>query len=76
MDKDRTRTEKDCAKAEIMHMFRHMYRDKWAPENIFANRSRVWTAAFNELVKDGFVIRRKSHPGYKYRWGAAWPDNY
>jgi hypothetical protein len=68
--------EKEQAYAEIMHMFRYFYKAAWAPENIFEGKSRIWVQAFNNLVKKGYIIRRKGYPGYEYKWQAAWPENY
>lgn len=68
--------DKEQAVAEIMSMFRFYYKDDWAPDNIFAGRSRVWIAAFNELVEKGFITKKKHPPGFRYRWAAAFPENY
>lgn len=59
--------------AEIMFVFRHNYRDRWAPENIFEGRSRHWVLVFNELVEQGFIERRNGKFGFEYNWKAAWP---
>ena len=43
--------EAEKAYAEIMHLFRYFYKNSWAPDNIFDNKSRVWIQCFNNLVK-------------------------
>lgn len=73
MQKDK---EKEKAYAEIMWMFRYVYRDKWAPDHIFDGKSRIWLQAFNELVEKGYITRKKEYPGYKYKWAGVWPENY
>lgn len=73
---EKTSKQKEQAYAEIMHLFRYFYKDKWAPESIFAGKSRAWIQAFNELVEKGYIIRKKEYPGYKYKWASVWPDNY
>mgnify|MGYP001573038010 CR=1 FL=1 len=65
--------EKELAMAEIMHMFRYQYRDEWAPGHIFDGRSRVWVAVFNDLIKQGFIERKKAESGFQYRWAAQFP---
>ncbi len=67
---------KEQAVAEIMNLFRYYYKDDWAPENIFAGKSRIWIQAFNDLVKSGFIVKKKKAPGYHYRWSGVWPENY
>jgi len=62
--------------AEIMYMFRYFYNDMWAPDNIFKGKSRAWVKAFNDLVEQGFIKRKKKYPGYQYKWVAAWPEHY
>ena len=58
--------EKEQAYAEIMYMFRYFYKDVWAPGNIFDGKSRIWVQTFNELVKQGFIEKRKKYPGCEY----------
>jgi len=69
-------SEKEQAYAEIMNMFRYFYKDAWAPGNMFDGKSRIWIKAFNELVEKGYILRRKSYPGYEYRWSGVWPEGY
>jgi hypothetical protein len=68
--------EKQQAYAEIMHLFRYFYKDAWAPGNMFDNKSRVWIQCFNELVKQGYILKKKVYPGYKYKWAGVWPEGY
>ena len=63
-------------KAEIMHFFRYTYRNNWAPDHIFNGKSRAWIQAFNQLIKEGLIERRKKHPGYEYKWKASFPENF
>ena len=67
---------KEQATAEIMYMFRYFYKNEWAPWNIFDGKPRIWIQAFNELVKQGFIKKKKEYPGHKYRWTGVWPENY
>ena len=64
------------ATAEIMHMFRYFYKDEWAPDNIFQNKPRIWINAFNDLIKQGLIIKKKKYPGNQYKWSGVWPENY
>lgn len=59
--------------AEIMHMFRYYPKNAWVPESMFANKSRTWIKAFNNLVEKGIINKRKKYPGYEYQWIANWP---
>jgi hypothetical protein len=68
--------EKEQAYAEIMYMFRYFYRDVWAPGSIFNGKPRLWIQAFNDLVEQGFIKKRKKYPGYGYKWAGVWPEKY
>jgi len=59
-----------------MHIFRYTYKSRWAPDNIFDGKSRLWIQSFNDLMKKGFIQRRKKFMMYQYRWVAAWPEGY
>ncbi len=67
---------KEQATAEIMHMFRYFYKNEWAPGNIFDNKSRIWVQAFNDLIKQGHILKKKKYPGHRYKWASVWPENY
>ena len=67
---------KEQATAEIMHMFRYFYKNAWAPGNIFDGNPRIWIQAFNDLVKQGFILKKKKYPGHNYKWSGVWPENY
>lgn len=69
-------SEKEKAYAEIMYMFRYLYKDEWSPENIFEGKTRLWIQTFNRLIEQGFIERKKSEFGYKYRWKAEFPEHY
>lgn len=68
--------EKEQAYAEIMHMFRYFYKDTWAPGTVFDGKSRLWIQAFNELVDQGYIIKKREYPGYRYKWSGIWPEGY
>jgi hypothetical protein len=68
--------KKEKAYAEIMYMFRYFYRDSWTPGNIFDGKPRIWIQTFNDLIKQGLILKRKKYPGYEYKWAGVWPKNY
>ena len=68
--------EKEAAYAEIMHLFRYFYKDVWAPGNITDGKSRIWIKCFNDLVKKGYIKRKKKYPGYSYKWAGVWPKGF
>jgi hypothetical protein len=68
--------EKEQAFAEIMHMFRYYYHDAWAPGHIFDGKSRLWIQAFNDLVNQGYIKRKKTDVGYSYKWTGVWSEGY
>jgi len=68
-------TEEEQSYAEIMHMFKYRYMNEWAPENIFAGKSRVWIKCFNDLVKQGYITRKKKHMGFQYKWAGVFPEH-
>ncbi len=59
---------------EIQQLFRYTYGDQWVPEKVMKNQSRIHNQVFNELVKQGFIERKKTWNGYSYRWNAKMPD--
>ena len=69
-------SEKEQAYAEIMNMFRYYYKHTWAPDNIFSGKSRIWVRAFNQLIEQGFILKKKKAPGYAYKWSGVWPDGF
>ena len=58
---------------EIQHFFRYKYKNNWVSEKELKYHSRMHNQVFNELVKRGFIERKKMHFGYKYRWNASMP---
>lgn len=70
---ERRKQEEEAAAAEIMYLFKYFYRDAWAPGNLFDGKTRVWMKVFNDLVKQGFIKRRKTALGYEYKWVAQYP---
>lgn len=59
---------------EIQHFFRYQYKDQWVSEKHLKNHSRMHNQVFNELVRRGFIERKKTPLGYNYRWKARHPD--
>jgi len=59
--------------AEILHMFKYNFKDRWAPESIFSKKNREWIRVFNKLIEEGFIEKRKSNPGYEYIWKSVFP---
>ena len=68
--------KKQQAYAEIMYMFRYYYHDQWVPGHIFDGKPRIWIQAFNDLVKQGYIKRKKTEFGYNYKWTGVWPKGY
>ena len=71
-------SEKDLKKLEcaheIQHLFRYHYKSEWVSQSFINQHDRLWIQAFNDLVKQGFIERKKTVNGYVYRWAAAYPD--
>ncbi|MBR9700110.1 hypothetical protein GOV09_06645, partial [Candidatus Woesearchaeota archaeon] len=59
---------------EIQQIFRYHYKDEWVNQAFINSHSRLWIQAFNDLVKQGFIQRKKTGEGYKYKWIAAFPE--
>ena len=58
---------------EIQHSFIHNYKNNWVSEKELKYHDRLHNQVFNELVKRGFIERKKTYYGYTYRWNAALP---
>jgi hypothetical protein len=58
---------------EIQQTFRYQYRDQWCSQAFINSHSRLWIQVFNLLVKEGFIEKKKSQDGNKYRWIAMHP---
>ena len=67
-------SDKERHSAEIMYMFRYYPRHEWVPGHLFDGKPRAWVAVFNDLIKQGFIERKKSESGFVYRWAAAFPE--
>ncbi len=52
----------------IKHLFTTQYKNRWIPDKEILGQSRLWTQVFNNMVKQGFIERKKGFPGYKYKW--------
>ena len=59
---------------EIQHLFRYHYKNDWVSQAFINSHDRLWVQAFNNLVKQGFIERKKTIDGYVYRWAAAFPE--
>jgi methionyl-tRNA synthetase len=68
----------DCTKKidyahAIMQDFRYRYKDRWVSTKELMQKDRLWQKTFNDLIKQGFIERKKTHQGYSYRWRATLP---
>jgi hypothetical protein len=59
---------------EIQQYFMHNYKNSWVGEKQLKYHNRKHNQVFNELVKRGFIERKKTESGYQYRWKAAMPQ--
>ncbi|MBD3163596.1 hypothetical protein GF323_00155 [Candidatus Woesearchaeota archaeon] len=59
---------------EIQQIFRYRYRNEWVSHSFINQHDRLWIQAFNSLVRQGFIERKKTINGHKYRWKAAFPE--
>jgi len=59
---------------EIQHLFRYHYRNEWVSQAFINQHDRLWIQAFNDLVEQGFIKKKKSGIGMRYKWIAAFPD--
>lgn len=59
---------------EIQHLFRYHYKNDWVDQSFINQHDRLWIQTFNDLVKQGFIERKKTVDGYNYRWAAKFPD--
>ena len=59
---------------EIQHLFRYHFKDDWVDQNFINKHDRLWIQAFNDLVKQGFIEKKKVRNGYNYRWIAQFPE--
>ena len=58
---------------EIQQIFRYQYKDGWVDQSFINQHDRVWIQTFNKLVKEGFIEKKKSINGYRYKWNATFP---
>jgi len=58
---------------EIQQFFMTNYKNNWVPEKELKYHSRMHNQVFNDLVKRGFIERKKTYLGYNYKWKAAMP---
>ncbi len=70
----RTHDKKTDHYHEIQQLFRYHYKDDWVSQAFINQHDRLWIQAFNDLVKEGFIQRKKTANGFIYRWQARYPD--
>ena len=58
----------------IQQMFQYQYKDQWCSQAFINSHSRQWIQVFNELVKEGFIEKKKGSEGHRYKWAAAYPQ--
>jgi hypothetical protein len=73
MLKDEDTTEEITLAHEIMHQFQYNYQEQWVPQKVLFGTSRRYVKVFNDLVKQGLILRRKSFSGYQYKWVGRFP---
>jgi len=66
--------DEEAAAAEIMHTFKYYFRDQWMPGHLFDGKSRIWVKVFNDLIKQGFIRRKKKSLSFQYKWVAQFPE--
>lgn len=66
-------SEKAKLAHEIQQFFMYNYSDRWVSEKEMKNHGRAHNQVFNELVRQGFIERKKTLEGYSYRWKAHMP---
>jgi hypothetical protein len=54
----------------IQHLFQYTYKQQWVDNKFLIQRNRVWTKVFNNLVKQGFITRKRTFSGYQYKWAS------
>ncbi|MFC1753908.1 hypothetical protein ACFL96_11055 [Thermoproteota archaeon] len=69
------REEEKARKAhEILHEFRYNFREQWVDQAWINKHDRLWILAFNQLVKQGLIEKKRTRGEYKYRWVAEMPS--
>lgn len=58
---------------EIQQFFMYTYGNNWVSEKELKNHSREHNQVFNELVRRGFIERKKTIQGYSYKWKVPYP---
>jgi len=58
---------------EIQQFMLSNYKNRWVSEKEMKYHTRQHNKVFNELVRRGFIERKKTFFGYQYRWKAAPP---
>jgi hypothetical protein len=70
-ERDPDTAEKVKLAHEIQQSFMYNYKDGWVSEKQLKYHNRKHNQVFNELVKRGFIERKNTPYGYRYRWTAA-----
>ena len=59
---------------EIQQIFRYRYKNEWVSQSFINSHDRLWIQAFNDLVKQKFIDKKKTATGYNYRWSSSFPE--
>ena len=73
MPKDPDLSHENKIAHEIMHMFQFSFRDKWVHQKVLFRSDRLWVKVFNDLVKQGMIVRKKTFSGFQYKWAGRFP---
>ena len=66
--------EKALKGHEILHEFRYNLRSQWVDQSWINKHDRMWILAFNQLVKQGLIEKKKIKGEFRYRWVAQMPS--
>ncbi|HII72426.1 TPA: hypothetical protein HA265_06750 [Candidatus Woesearchaeota archaeon] len=59
---------------QIQQSFLYNFGNRWVGEKELKYQSREHNQVFNELVRRGFIERKKTWNGYSYKWKAKMPE--
>jgi hypothetical protein len=76
--KESYKNKRDSKKLDIAHeiqqLFRYQYKNQEVDQSFINSHNRLWINVFNDLVKKGFIGKRKTQTGYSYKWIAHFPE--
>lgn len=58
---------------QIMHFFQYKHKGMWVNEKELMKKDRLYEQVFNDLVKKGFILKKKKDVMYQYKWNVAYP---